>query len=178
MYAKDFSEILGSISRNEKIKSRILRLIESEKISGKVTEGDGRVEALREILASYFNLQIDLNQAISDVEFKIPRHYRPHENNNRAFPQGWAERLIRTSVRRFYNQAVLMEIIESGGTECFIPHGDFESRDSNCSKYLAGSKQNASVMLERLLSAYRDGNWTNDLKIPDHPHCTHTVQPA
>lgn len=178
MYAKDFGEIAESVRRNEKLKSRIIRIIEIEKISGKVTEGEGRLDALKEILCSYFRSEIDIDQAIADVEFKLPRHYSAYENNNRVFPQGWTERLIRTSISRFYNQAVLMEIIESGGTECFIPHSASESHDSKCSKYLAGSKQSAEVMLERLFNAYRDGIWNDDLKIPEHPHCTHTVQPV
>lgn len=178
MYAKDFSGIAGSVSSNPALQARIVSLIQNEKIPGKVTEGDGRVESLREILTSYFQGQMSFHQTISDVEFKIPRHYSAHENNNRVFPNGWAEKLIRTSISRFYNQAVLMEIIESGGTECFIAHSESESSDSNCSKYLAGSKQSAPIMLDRLLSSYRDGNWNNEVKIPDHPYCTHTVQPA
>lgn len=177
-YASEFSEITQSVSENNDLKVRIIKLIEAEPIPGKVIEGEGRLENLKDILTNFFNGTIELSQAIDDVEFRLPRHYSPHENNNRVFPQGWAERLIRTSISRFYNQSVLTEIVESGGTECFIEHSSSEGSDSNCSRQLAGTKQSASDMLDRLTSSYRDGNWSKEVKIPDHPHCTHTIQPA
>ena len=33
------------------------------------------------------------------------------------------------------------------------------------------------LMLSRLKLAYGEGNWNNDLKLPDHLHCTHTFVP-
>lgn len=178
LYATEFIEITQSVNNNDALKARILGLIQDEPIPGKATEGGDRLENLKDILTDYFNGSVDLSQAIADVEFRLPRHYSPYEHNNRVFPQGWAERLIRTSVSRFYNQAVLTEIVESGGAECFIGHSSSEGSDSNCSQQLAGSRQSASDMLTRLTNAYRDGNWSKEVKIPDHPHCTHTVQPV
>lgn len=177
-YASEFNEISNAVKGNEAIRLRIINLIGSEPILGKVIEGDGRIEELRTIISNFFAGNIEINDAIKEVEFRLPRNHSPHENNNRVFPQGWAERLIRTSISCFYNQAVLTEILESGQTECFVAHSSSESSDSNCSQQLAGSRHNASTLLERLVDSYRKGNWGKDVKIPDHPHCTHTVQPV
>ncbi|MCK0746349.1 hypothetical protein [Chromohalobacter nigrandesensis] len=178
LYATEFSEISQSVNNNDNLKSRVLELIKDEPIPGKVTEGEVRLENLKDILTRYFNGTIGIPQAITDVECRLPRHGSPYKNNNRVFPQGWSERLVRTSISRFYNQAVLTEIVESGGAECFIGHSSSESAGSNCSQLLAGSRQSASDMLDRLTNAYRDGNWSKEVKIPSHPHCTHTVQPV
>ncbi|RTR30662.1 hypothetical protein [Shewanella atlantica] len=177
-YASEFSEIIECLKNNESLKVKILELIESEPIPGKVIEGEGRLEALRIILADFFNGKWTVEESIQEVEFRLPRNYSPHENNNRVFPQGWAERLLRTNISCFYNQAVLMRIIESGSSECYVDHSSAESADSNCSKNLAGRTHDASMLLDRLLKAYREGHWNKDVKIPDHPHCTHTVQPV
>ena len=177
MYANDYSEIPYAVKNNEKLRTRIIRLVEIEPILGKVLEGGDRTEKLREILSSFFHGGIGFNDAIKEVEFRLPRQYSQHENNNRVFPQGWAERLIRTSVSCFYNQAVLCEILESGQSQCFVAHSSSESPESNCSQRLAGGSHDASVLLKRLVESYREGSWGGDVKIPDHPHCTHTVQP-
>lgn len=178
LYASEFSEISQSVNNNDVLRARVLDLIQDEPIPGKAIEGEGRLESLKDILTGYFNGTIDLSQAFSDVEFRLLRHDSPYANNNQVFPQGWAERLIRTSVSRFYNQAVLTEIVETGGAECYIGHSNAEGSESNCSLQLAGTRQSASDMLTRLTYAYRDGNWSREVKIPNHPHCTHTVQPV
>lgn len=178
LYASEFSEIDQSVKNNVALKTRILCLIQDEAIPGKVTEGEGRLETLKDILNNYFNGLLDFSQAISDVELRLSRDCSQYGHDNRVFAKGWAERLIRTSVSRFYNQAVLTEIVESGSTECFIEHSSAEASSSNCSQLLAGSRQSASDMLSRLTEAYRDGQWNKEVKIPDHPHCTHTVQPV
>ena len=176
-YASEFSEISGCLKNNESLKAKIFELIKSEPISGKAIEGEGRLEALRIILADFFNGNWSIEQSIQEIEFRLPRNYSAHENNNRVFPQGWAERLLRTNISCFYNQAVLMTILESGNSKCFVGHSSAEGSDSNCSQQLAGSRHDASLLLERLVNSYRKGVWNKDVKIPDHPHCTHTVQP-
>ena len=177
-YASEFNEISNTLKNNEPLKLRIINLVNSESILGKVIEGDGRLEELRKILSNFFSGNIEIIDAIKEVEFRLPRSYSPHENNNRVFPQGWAERLIRTSISSFYNQAVLNEIIESGKTKCFVAHSSSEGSDSNCSQQLAGNYHDALILLGRLVDSYRNGNWNKDVKIPDHPHCTHTIQPV
>jgi hypothetical protein len=177
-YAKEFSEIIETIKSNSQLLKRIVSLIATESIPGKVLEGEGRLDSFKVILSDYFEGKYSINETISEVEFRLARQYSAYENDNRVFAKGWAERLTRTQVSRFYNQAVLSEIIEDGGTECFVAHSSSEGADSKCSQQLAGSRHSASVLLDRLVSSYRDGNWGRDVKIPDHPHCTHTVQPV
>lgn len=177
-YAKDFHGIPESLTNNSSIKRRALDLVQYDPIAGKVTMGGSRLADFREILIDFFDLKIDLTEAISDVESKLARHQSIYSGDNRVFAIGWAERLVRTQVSRFYNQAVLESIIESGSDDCFIEHSANEKGSSKCSQQLAGTTQSAQLMLQRLKSSYGDGNWGQDLKIPDHPHCTHTFSPV
>ena len=177
-YASEFNDISNAVKDNEALRLRIINLVDSEPILEEALEGDGRIDKFKTIILNFFAGDIGINDAIKDVEFRLPRSYSPHKNNNRVFPQGWAERLVRTSISCFYNQAVLTEIIESGQTECFVAHSSSEDFDSKCSEQLADNRHNASTLLERLVDSYRKGNWGKDVKVPDNPHCTHTVQPV
>ncbi|MCD9491365.1 hypothetical protein GLP30_11085 [Photobacterium phosphoreum] len=177
-YAKDFHEIPESLTNNTSLKRKVLDLVQSEPIAGKVTAGGSRLEDFREILIDFFDLQIDLNAVIAETERRLPRQQSIFSGDNRVFASGWAERLIRTQISRFYNQAVLETIIESGSDGCFIDHSSSEQASSKCSQQLAGTTHSAHVMLDRLKSSYGDGVWNNDRKLPDHPHCTHTFSPV
>lgn len=165
------------LNKNLALKSKILNLVKIEPIVGKVLEGDKRLNDFREILENFFNLIISLDSAILEIEQKLKRSESIYYNNNRVFPSGWAERLIRTQISRFYNQAVLTSIIEKGDDSCTVEQSLHEQPDSKCSQQLVGTIQSANIMLSRLKLAYGEGNWNNDLKLPDHPHCTHTFVP-
>ncbi|MCD9491389.1 hypothetical protein GLP30_11830 [Photobacterium phosphoreum] len=177
-YAKDFHEIPESLTNNYSLKRKALDLVQSEPIAGKVTTGGSRLEDFREILIDFFDLQIDLDAAIAETEHRLPRQHSMFSGDNRVFASGWAERLVRTQVSRFYNQAVLETIIESGSDDCFVDHSSSEQALSKCSQQLAGANHSARVMLERIKSSYGDGEWNNERKLPDHPHCTHTFSPV
>ncbi|ELJ8616676.1 hypothetical protein RUK64_003606 [Vibrio cholerae] len=177
-YAKDFHEIPESLTNNSSLKRKALDLVQSEPIAGKVTIGGSRLEDFREILIDFFDLQIDLDAAIAETEHRLPRQHSMFSGDNRVFASGWAERLVRTQVSRFYNQAVLEKIIESGSDDCFVDHSSSEQASSKCSQQLAGANHSARVMLERIKSSYGDGEWNNERKLPDHPHCTHTFSPV
>ncbi len=177
-YANDFYQIQESLTNNSSLRRKTLDLVQSEPIAGKVTTGGSRLEDFREILIDFFDLKIDLNAAISCTERRIPRQQSMFSGDNRVFASGWSERLVRTQISRFYNQAVLEIIIESGSDDCFVNHSESEQTSSKCSQQLAGSTHSARVMLERLKSSYGDGQWNKDLKLPDHPHCTHTFSPV
>lgn len=177
-HAKDFHQIQESLTINSTLKHKTLNLVQYEPIAGKVTTGASRLEDFREILIDFFDLKIDLNVAITNVESRLPRQQSMFSGDNRVFASGWAERLVRTQVSRFYNQAVLETIIESGSDDCFVNHSTSEQSSSKCSQQLAGKTHSAKVMLERLKSSYGDGEWNKDLKIPEHPHCTHTFCPV
>lgn len=177
-YASEFGEIEECMRNNDTLKTKIIDLVKSEPIPGKSIEGNGRLDALRIILINFFDGKLSFSQAIEEIEFRLPRQYSPHENNNRVFPQGWAERLVRTNISCFYNQAVLIEILESGNTECYIEHSSAEGSESNCSLQLAGKQHDTKSLLEKLINSYRNGNWSSEVKLPDHPHCTHTAQPV
>lgn len=177
-YAKDFSSISSAVEKNKPLRESIISLIEKEPVAGKVLEGEGRLEEFRKVMKRFFSGELDLNETTKEIEFRLPRHYSRYENDNRVFAAGWAERLARTNISCYYNQAVLTSIIESGADSCFVEHSPNEMPDSKCSLHLAGKKHSAKLLLTRLIDSYRKGQWGKDVKIPDHPHCTHTVRPA
>ncbi|MFC7076113.1 hypothetical protein [Haloarcula halophila] len=177
-YAQDFYEIPDAVESESELRNRILELVESEPIPGKATEGGERVNALREILSEFFDGEISLDQSIQRISDDLPKHESKHAHNNRVFPEDWDERLARTQISRFYNQAVLLLLQENGEDQCFIPHSDHEDRDSSCTIQLAGGTADVNYLLECLNRSYREGEWHDDVMIPDHPHCTHTVTPV
>ncbi|WP_061249235.1 hypothetical protein [Leptospira alstonii] len=176
-YATEFREIPTALSNNAVLKSEMISLIKSENIPGKATEGGNRLDKLRLILENLVLGNIDISEAIKRVAEEIPRASSPHGQNNRVFPFGWEERLIRTQFSRFYNQAVLKEITKVSGAKCLIPHSTEESSSSECSVYLAGKEHLAQPLLDKLIESYSQGNFNRDYKIPHHPHCTHVVKP-
>ena len=177
MNAADFAGIPSAVATHPALLRRILVLLASDPIAGKVSQGTVRDAALREVLRRFFTGVIDFSQAKVEVGIKLPRAGSPHSSDNSVFPSGWEERLVRTQVSRFYNQAVLSTLIEQGAADCFVAHSSQESVSSQCSRLLAGRRHSALLLLDRLIRSYRDGDWDADPKIPDHPHCTHTVQP-
>lgn len=177
-YANDFEEISTALSNNDELKRQVLTLVQSEPIAGKVTEGGNRLDEFRKILIDFFTEETDLPQAITQTEQRLNRYTSIHSGNNRVFPARWPEKLVRTQVSRFYNQAVLIIIIAHGSDSCFVSHSNNEDPASRCSRELANTTQNARQMLQRLKSSYGDGNWTGDLTLPEHPYCTHTFRPV
>jgi len=177
-YAQDFYEIPDAVESNDELRTQILQLVESEPIPGKVTEGGERVDTLRGILSEFFQGEISLKQSIERIAEDIPRHESKHAQNNRVFAENWDERLSRTQISRFYNQAVLLILQENGEDQCSIPHSEHEDRDSSCTLELAGGTADTDYLLECLNRSYREGEWHDDVMIPDHPHCTHTVTPT
>lgn len=176
-YARDFYDIPTVLLSNEELRDSVLALIESEPMPGKATEGDGRLDEFRGVLHQIVSGEVALEGAYSYVEERIPRASSPHSPNNKVFPLGWGERLVRTQLSRCYNQAVLQSLVEQGETECYVPHSEHEATDSSCTLELADTTQKVEVLLDRLINTYALGNWDRLVKIPNHPHCTHVVVP-
>lgn len=178
-YARQFSEILPALSENHELRDRVLQLIRSEPIPGKVLEGEGRTDTLRTILIDLVDGEGEsLEGAVFKSEERLDRNDSVHASDNRVFASGWSERLMRTQLSRFYNQAVLLQLTENdAGAECFVPHTDIEHSASKCSAEIAGRWHQASTMLSALVENYSEGNWSKEPKIPEHPHCSHVVAP-
>jgi len=177
-YAQHFYEIPEAIEENDEVRETILELVNSEPITGKALEGGDRTSVFRQILREFFKHERDLNETITDISTRLPRAESPHRPDNQTFADGWEERLARTQISRFYNQAVLQKLDEQGDEECFIPRSDHQKPDSNCTIRLAGGTANINTLRERLQRAYQDGEYHKEPMIPNHPHCTHTVTPA
>lgn len=178
VYANEFRDIASTLSQNTELRDAILRLIDEQPVPGKVTEGGDRLLRFKEILKRVVRDEIRLAEAFYQTETELPRESSFHGANNRVFPSGWAERLVRTQFSRFYNQAVLEQLMSEGQTQCFVPHSSEEDRGSKCSMFLAGSAQDIRTLYNRLIESYARGNWSGDLKIPEHPHCTHVIAPV
>lgn len=177
IYADDFAGIPAALTQNENLRRSVLSLIAEQPMAGKVTEGGNRLQTFRNILADLVEGRIDLETAFRQTEAELPRSTSIHGGSNRVFAANWAERLVRTQYSRFYNQAVMETLLAEGQTQCYVPHSTDEDSSSSCSRQLAGSNHNLRALYDRLRRSYADGVWGQDVKIPDHPHCTHVVRP-
>lgn len=177
IYASEFAEIPTTLTKNQSLSHRMVALIASEPMPGKVTEGGDRLAALRTILRELVQGNLSLDQAIHRARKDLRRGSSPHAASNHVFASGWEERLVRTQLSRFYNQAVLDELMERGVETCFVPHSAVEAQDTQCSRLLAGRVHPVRELRRLLIESYAMGKWSNTPKIPDHPHCTHVVKP-
>lgn len=177
-YAEDFEGIPAALANNAELRAHTLALVDAEPIHGKALEGTERLTFFRGVLSELVNGRYTLSLAIQRVNTLMGPSQSPHAGNARVFPAGWAERLIRVQFSRFYNQAVLELILARGGQKCFVPHSRSEAPDSPCSIHLAGASHDAESLYQALIAAYRDGNYSAELKVPHHPHCTHVVKPV
>ncbi|MDE0554595.1 MAG: hypothetical protein OXI24_10295 [Candidatus Poribacteria bacterium] len=125
-YANDFFDIPTALTMNDDLLQLVVGLIEIDSIPGKVLEdGSGdRLEVFGRILIELVNGKIGLEAAYQQTQTKLPIHTSPHSSNSRVFSNGWSERLVRTQLSRFYNQAVLKQLLEIGAENCFVPHSE------------------------------------------------------
>ena len=177
IYASDFTEILAVLSRNAELRAAVEKLIQSEPIPGKALEGGNRLDAFRSVLLDLTNGRASLEEAYAQTERALPRVGSLHAHSNQVFAQGWGERLVRTQLSQFYNRAAMEKLRAAGHDRVFVPHSTAEKPDSPCSQGLAGANPDLSTLYDRLITSYRDGQFSKELKIPHHPHCTHTVKP-
>lgn len=177
VYAQDLTEVADTLHRNDALRRRVLDLIASEPIAGKVTEGGDRLARFRAILSDLTSGKLDMQGATRRTIAELPRETSPHSDSSRVFLSGWHERLVLTQFSRFYNQAVMETLLEAGETQCFVPHSDIEDASSPCSRQLAGANQDLRTLYNRLTRSYGDGVWSQEVKIPNHPHCSHVVTP-
>ena len=175
-WANNFYEISSALYGNSWIREKTLILIESKNIAGKALEGGNRIEIFKDILGKLVEGEISLDEAINETASMLNRNSSMHSANNRVFPSGWEERLVRTIFSKLYNQAVLYYILDNNMAYCHVPHSSYEDSASNCSQY-AGRNYNAAALLKKMEDAYENGVFTKEFKIPDHPHCTHVVRP-
>ncbi|WP_276301920.1 hypothetical protein [Halorussus lipolyticus] len=176
-WAEDFYEIQDVVVDNSNLRNKIVELVNDEPIHGKAFEGGNRTESFREILVGFFEGEMKLEESIKKVSIDLPEQESRYSGNGNVFPRGWDERLIRTQASRFYNQAVLLTLKERGDDMCHIPHSSEEDRDSACTRELAGREVEIEMLLDRLERTYQQADYHNKVKIPNHPHCTHTIVP-
>jgi hypothetical protein len=177
-WANEFAEIPLILAQRVDLRDAVLILITEQPMPGKVTEGGTRLTHFREIMKLLVEGTIGLSEAYRRTELELPRLESMYGGNNRVFASGWAERLVRTQYSRFYNQAVMEQLLGEGAVSCFIPHSSDEDPSSKCSRFLAGGSHDLRRLYDRLVNSYARGNWSSELKVPEHPHCTHVVTPG
>lgn len=180
VFAREFAEIPAVLRQNTDLCDSVYALVGSEPIAGKITEGGSRLTRFREIMERLVSGEIGLEEAIERVRVYLGPDDSPHRWNRRVFPAGgvWAERLVRTQYSRFYNQAVLEALRADGEEKCFVPHSSAENATSPCTMHMTGSRHEVASLHHALVAAYRDGQWDQSPRIPDHPHCSHCVVPV
>lgn len=152
-------------------------MVNDDPITGKAVDEGGRTTEFRGILKTYFANENGLSEIISQIPRRLSRIESPPSRDNRTFASGWDERLARTQISHFYNQAVLERLDERGYEECYVPNSEYQKPESDCTIHLAGNTEKIKLLKERLERAYQHGNYHGQPMVPDHPHCTHTVTP-
>jgi hypothetical protein len=176
-YANEFNEILPSLADNSELRQRVVQLIQTKPIPGKAIEEDTRVNKFRGILIELIEGNISsLEESYSKVEFGIPRDESKYLSDNRVFASGWSERLVRTQLSRFYNQAILEELKDRGEEECFVPASSSHNLSSRC-EIIQNKNYKVHELLKNLITNYENGQFDQSIKIPEHPHCLHVVKP-
>lgn len=176
IFANDFTDILNTLSQNQNILDKVNTLIANESITGKAIQGGDRLEKFRDILKNLVANKISLDEAYKKTKIELPRSTSIHNQSNKVFASGWSERLVRTELSSFYNQAVMEILIAEGEELCYVPHSTAEKSDSPCSIHLAGKNNDLKNLYNLLIKSYRNNDWSDrQPKIPNHPHCTHVV---
>jgi hypothetical protein len=164
---------------NARLKARVLEVLNRDPLPAKALEGGNRLATFKALIARIMSGEMSIATAYRQAEVDLPRQQSLHSASNRVFPSGWGERLVRTQISRFYNQAVLELVVEDGITSVDVPHSSEEDSSSDCTRLLAGGRHDAKQLLDRLIRAYAQGDFSaRDPMIPHHPHCTHVVVPA
>lgn len=176
-YASNFFEIGQALKDNANLRDRTESLIKEKWIVGKALDGGSRRDEFRLILIDLISGTINLEESYYEVTTRLGANNSAHGNDRRVFPTAWEERLVRTNLSKFYNQAVLTELSENGSDRCLIPYSEHEKPDSPCSQVTEG-EHSVQLLLSRLVKSYEEGEFNKELKIPNHPHCTHVVAPV
>lgn len=177
-YATEFNEILPSLTDNPELRLSVVELIKTRSIVGKSIEEDVRVNKFRDILIKLIEGNISgIEESYAKVESEIPRNESKYSSNNKVFSSRWSERLVRTQLSRFYNQAILEDLKDRGEEECFVPASSSCNLSSEC-KIIQNKNHKVDELLQNLIESYENGYFEKSkIKIPEHPYCSHVVKP-
>ena len=176
VYANEYAEIPGALSRNRPLLNRMLKLVECETIRHVAVADAGRLSAFRAILRRLANGGIDESGATSAVTAAFSAPGLRAEDRGQGFGAGWERRLVRFQFSRFYNQAVLEHLLDQRSAICLVPRSSEERPAEPCTALLAGRRQHVSVLHEGLVEAFRHGRLSREPTVPNHPECTHVAR--
>lgn len=178
-FASEFSEITEVMAKSDELRKAMIALVNTAPHHGKALEGGTRQRVFKSMLTDLILGKLPLSDSYTTVEALIPAAESIHADDRRTFSKGWGKRLVRIQLSRFYNRAIMEELLSQNETQCFVPHSKEESSDT-CIKGLAGKDHDLKVLHERLVDAHDNGNhkkYENLIKVPNHPHCSHVVAP-
>jgi hypothetical protein len=178
VWAQEFRDIAATLEVRPDLRAEMRRLLDAHDFPVKVTEGGDRSDQRRAILGALLDGALTFDEAIVEVERRLPRESSPHRASNLVYASGWARRLIHTHTSALYSWAVLELLLAAGHQRCHVPHSSAESASSACSRLLAGRSHAATVLRDRLVEVYVARQTLREPLIPNHPHCTHVVAPA
>jgi hypothetical protein len=181
-YADYFDEIPEALRLKVDLRQIVKRLIDEEPMIGKAVEGGDRLSIFRGILRDLVGGQILREEAFRRTERDLPPKKSSYVDSHLVFSRDWAERLVRTELSRFYNQAVMEKLLAEDHKECFVQRSNSQDASSRyrcrCSRELVGQIHSLRTLYDRLVRCYRDNDRSDRYpKVPDHPYCTHTVVP-
>src|SRR5690348_9700536 len=120
-WANEFREVLSMLPERPDLRERMVGLL-AQDTWGKVTEGGDRLSRFRHIMADIIKGELTWAGAFHELAHQLPRNESKYAASNHVFCSNWEERLHRTQLSRFYNQAVLEYLVAAGESVCFIPH--------------------------------------------------------
>lgn len=178
VFAEEFGDIQRILTLNTDLKDEVYALVQSAHVHAKVLEGSNRLDRFRGIMERLVAEEIDLAEAVRRTERYLSPRDSPYSRNAKVFPSGWAIKLVRTELSRFYNQAVAEQLLREGATRCFVAHSSAERSESKCSQFLAGKDHDLRELYAKLTKNFGNGDWDTELRIPNHPYCTHVIAPV
>ncbi len=176
IYSSDFTEIPAVLSRNAELRAAVEKLIRSEPIPGKALEGGSRLDALRGVLLDLTN-----GRALASKTHTRKLSERCHG----------PARPMRTATGFSLKTGESVLCVHTLTSSTPVPSW------KNCAqRATTGSSCHTPRLRSQTLHVRRGwpvpikicrhctiapspttGTASDELKIPHHPHCTHTVKP-
>lgn len=175
-WAENFYEIIKALRINKYLLENVKRLITTREIIGMSLADSSRKKLFKNILSDLSDGNIGLEESYNLLEYNNNQKLSVFCRPSTICANDWRERLIRINLSKFYNQAVLLYILNRGEKICFIPHSKYE-RCNQCSS-MAGKVYDALDMLIKIENVYEKKIFHKEFKIPAHPYCTHVIMPV
>jgi hypothetical protein len=114
VWATDHTDLLETLAQRSDLKRLMLHLIATERILEPELEAPQRVQEFRRLLTQLLRERDDVAWIASQLEERLSSRDAVYRQDAMLFEPGWAGRVVRRQLLRFYNQAVLMTLTDHG----------------------------------------------------------------